>query len=699
MDLLQSEPLSTLTNDEDATLNKSDAEQAKNSYIASDVHFHSLGLSMDCGKPRFKLNEMCSSFATSSICQPNFQNDKDSAASESFVVLSHPSLEMVQARSLANYIQIQEKCTSIDYNSVISGLSPSEIEQKLTDLLQENAKLKETLVENNVAMKKQFNSLAAWQETVSSVHQNHKEKFAETRELMEQLKKENMKLKIKVSINELHDDSLRKTTAENHSIVPSLTEVCNCPCRAELVKILKEKMMELIEHDENCKKSVENLTVTTESPDDDFRDNCQVLQSMDKPLSLSIINFKECTEAEKETTTNVEQQIDPINKNTNTLIQLPDYVESIIKRIPRAEFREQLINSIKPYNESLELLINCFSVQSSRYVRVQECLKKCIEILQNSETCNIDFPNSRNSSISCQNSLSECRQKLIDEQLENIEDQQKWIRIQNDLKKLFYDYTSTRCDLEMLQEESRKLLPNKIETTEENLQSETQCDKEKTKLEEEVINISLEKLSLHEEKKSLDKLQKSLAVDQESLNNEVEKIKLERLNLLEEKTALDRQSKLYEDQENALIAEKRNFTKMAEELTEKVVDLDEKLKKQNESSYADKENLMILRAQLDIYRTDFEQEKASKKNLIREKNKLIEQMQSLTVQNQNLRKDIDILRHGNQTSSPSAAGCSRNQEAVSSSTSTVIQIYSCPLCSLKFASLDPLVKHTETCIK
>lgn len=74
--------------------------------------------------------------------------------------------------------------------------------------------------------------------------------------------------------------------------------------------------MELIEHDENCKKSVENLntstTTTTESPDDDFRDNYQVLQSMDNNLSLSIINSKE---AEKETITNVEQQIDPTDKN------------------------------------------------------------------------------------------------------------------------------------------------------------------------------------------------------------------------------------------------------------------------------------------------------------------------------------------------------------------------------------------------
>lgn len=53
---------------------------------------------------------------------------------------------------------------------------------------------------------------------------------------------------------------------------------------------------------------------------------------------------------------------------------------------------------------------------------------------------------------------------------------------------------------------------------------------------------------------------------------------------------------------------------------------------------------MVLRAQVDIYRTDFEQEKAVKKNLIREKNKLIEQIQHLTLQNQDLRRNLDQFR-------------------------------------------------------
>jgi hypothetical protein len=33
-------------------------------------------------------------------------------------------------------------------------------------------------------MKQQFNTLAMWQEEVSKVHQNHKAKFAETKDLV-----------------------------------------------------------------------------------------------------------------------------------------------------------------------------------------------------------------------------------------------------------------------------------------------------------------------------------------------------------------------------------------------------------------------------------------------------------------------------------------------------------------------------------
>lgn len=82
---------------------------------------------------------------------------------------------------------------------MIASLDSTEVHQKLTELLQENTKLKETLKQNNLAMKQQFNTLAIWQEEIMKVHQNHKKKFAQTRELINYLKKENVELKMRLS--------------------------------------------------------------------------------------------------------------------------------------------------------------------------------------------------------------------------------------------------------------------------------------------------------------------------------------------------------------------------------------------------------------------------------------------------------------------------------------------------------------------
>lgn len=91
---------------------------------------------------------------------------------------------------------------------MVASLDSTEVHKKLSELLQENEKLKETLKQNNIAMKQQFNTLASWQEEIMKVHQNHKKKFVETRELINYLKKENTELKMKLSSEEPNDTKI-----------------------------------------------------------------------------------------------------------------------------------------------------------------------------------------------------------------------------------------------------------------------------------------------------------------------------------------------------------------------------------------------------------------------------------------------------------------------------------------------------------
>lgn len=166
-------------------------------YPEPESHLQSLGFTLNNGKARFKLDENALLYSKATVT--NFCGVDADDTSLSFVVLGKDSLDTIQQSSLASYVDIQQKSMSIDYNSIIASWDSAEVHRKLNELLQENTKLKETLKQNNIAMKQQFNSLATWHEEIMRVHQDHKKKFAETRELINYLKKENADLKMRLS--------------------------------------------------------------------------------------------------------------------------------------------------------------------------------------------------------------------------------------------------------------------------------------------------------------------------------------------------------------------------------------------------------------------------------------------------------------------------------------------------------------------
>lgn len=65
--------------------------------------------------------------------------------------------------------------------------STEELQKRFGELLDENVVLKETLKQNNDSMKEQFMLIASCQEDMLRTHRLHKEKFDETRELVERV--------------------------------------------------------------------------------------------------------------------------------------------------------------------------------------------------------------------------------------------------------------------------------------------------------------------------------------------------------------------------------------------------------------------------------------------------------------------------------------------------------------------------------
>ncbi|XP_045527589.1 optineurin isoform X1 [Pieris brassicae] len=73
--------------------------------------------------------------------------------------------------------------------------STEELQKRFGEILDENVVLKETLKQNNDSLKEQFSLIASCQDDMLQTHKLHKEKFDETRALVEKLRLQNRKLK------------------------------------------------------------------------------------------------------------------------------------------------------------------------------------------------------------------------------------------------------------------------------------------------------------------------------------------------------------------------------------------------------------------------------------------------------------------------------------------------------------------------
>lgn len=85
---------------------------------------------------------------------------------------------------------------AISTSSTGSNIFDCDLQEKLNQqLLKENYQLKETLSQNNLAIKTQLNTFFMWQQEVLKTQESHKQKFLETKDLIWKLREENAQLK------------------------------------------------------------------------------------------------------------------------------------------------------------------------------------------------------------------------------------------------------------------------------------------------------------------------------------------------------------------------------------------------------------------------------------------------------------------------------------------------------------------------
>ncbi|CAL1682269.1 unnamed protein product [Lasius platythorax] len=647
----------------------------------------------ESNKPSFKLDEPVTTVLNInsmklSMTPNNFSvNDENSL---SFVVLGKDSVD-AQASALASYVDIQQKCMSVDYKSMVLSLNADEMQKKLSDMLQENVKLKETLRLNTLSMKEQFNTLAMWQEKVMKVHETHKKKFAETRELVNHLKKENVELKTKLSHLQ-HTESIgfetigtipqSDTTAQTElqQITPKLKIAISKmdleECKQYITCVISEKFAEKALQDK-----LEELKLEKE-----LESAMKSLNCIDSETSAKIVENQKRLKAKDEEINYLKESIALLKEKLQcalTPIQLQDLSES-----SSTLSRQKFVQNIKQYNNILQELTECYVKQIERFATIEKSLKEITDIFMILD----DDDNSKMQFYQCREKLCHCCKQLADEQVKIISDRQTLIKSQNQFQKIFSDYNSILYELEITIDENAKLNVLKDNSAREKLQKLEESEQiqfDKQLLEEESKIFNQQKLNLEEEKNLLESQKKSLDMERITLHEDMKRVMQEKISLNEEKMSLDHQSQLYENCEKALKDEKELLRVRCEELLDKIKSLrQENQKKDIElkeviGQYAQSvEEISLLRSQLTMYEEDFVLEKRLKESLLDEKNKLDMELLKQIEFNQQLQSGVKQI----------TSSVTHSPEHLNGATAT------CPKCAKAYQGLGALMEHIENCL-
>ncbi|XP_059059589.1 NF-kappa-B essential modulator [Achroia grisella] len=159
-----------------------------------------------------------------------------------------------------------------------------ELQKRFGELLDENVILKETLKQNNDSMKEQFLLIASCQEDMMKTHTLHKEKFVETKELVEKLRHENKKLKQDlarlVDVEQTNGETSRSPPSSGVEFVTSPDDDTINKLTAQLELVEKQRRQVIVDNEKLTwqKESLEHVVDATTKERDDLKEQLQKAQ-------------------------------------------------------------------------------------------------------------------------------------------------------------------------------------------------------------------------------------------------------------------------------------------------------------------------------------------------------------------------------------------------------------------------------------
>ncbi|XP_047535876.1 optineurin isoform X2 [Vanessa atalanta] len=548
--------------------------------------------------------------------------------------------------------------------------STEELQKRFGELLDENVVLKETLKQNNDSMKEQFMLIASCQEDMLKTHKLHREKFDETRDLVERLRQENKQLKHDLSRLTEAEVNVNNETGESKSGVSSEIEFVTSPdddtidkLTVQLELVEKQRRQVIVENEKLSwqKESLEHIVDATTKERDDAKEKL-------KNVELQLSNKEN-------------DHMQELQKLNFIINDLQSKLKSSSSNVSPEELRNR-----EAYTQQLE----------GKYSMLQSELKKAQIKIIDLENVKLEFTQHKSGTLETV--------KMYKEQIQELNNRIKEIQ-----KTVFQPVRfSISSENESLPEyanymSSVKLYDRTLKHLSEYLDTLTNG------LSDSLVHTlgviaSLQDFKL--ERASVDRVMGGLA----EVKQMIEKQHSAALsNLGQVRGALSIFEGIFKDFNELL---KKSVTKSENTPAQLSAAL---LARAREVSAlrAELADCELLRAQLDSYRSDFEAEREAREKMASEKEIILtdlrtaqRKIQELTTQlekiralNPALHKSVTTNRPTTASARPATTTAATSATSASTTTTTGNMVYTCPKC-MKFSSdqYKVMEDHFDFCL-
>lgn len=540
----------------------------------------------------------------------------------------------------------------------LDTFTPEELLQQMKELLVENHQLKEAMKLNNQAMKGRFEELSAWTEKQKEERQLFETQSKEAKERLKALSHENEKLKKELEklkdkperLFEALEGGCRLPRADLEQEVEQLkTQVMRLQAeKADLLGIVSELQLKL-----NSSGSSEDSFVEIRMAEGETEGGAlKEMKNSYRPARTDSINMSKSTEDAR---TCVEFEELTVSQLLLCLREGNQKVEKL--EIELREAKERISDFEKKANDYSEIETQTEGSTEYEEDKDPESVGSVVETLNIQMTC-------------LSKELQEAHTKLSEAELMKK-------RLQEKCQALERKNSATPSELN----EKQELVYNnrKLELQVESMRSE----------------IKMEQAKTEDEKSRLATLQ--------STHNKLLQEHNNALKTIEELT-----KKQAEKVDKLVLQELRGKLELAERaLASKQLQMDE-MKQTIARQEEDLETMAVLRAQMEVYCSDFHAERAAREKIHEEKEQLALQLAILLKENNEFedggRQSLMEMqsRHGARTSDSDQQAylLPRGAEDMSwrQQSPRSIPIHSCPKCGEVLPDIDTLQIHVMDCI-